>query len=69
MSTNAELYAQDFYAWTQTQATVLTARDVDALDFEPLVEEIPSLGISERHALGSHSAAAVRIRFVTVPLQ
>jgi uncharacterized protein DUF29 len=54
MSTNAELYAQDFYAWTQAQAAVLAVRDVDALDFEHLVEEITSLGISQRHALGSH---------------
>jgi len=54
MLKHAELYAQDFYAWTQEQAAFLTARDVDALDFENLVEEITSLGISQRHALGSH---------------
>jgi len=54
MSTNVELYAKDFYAWTQAQAAFLAARDVDALDFENLVEEITSLGTSERRALGSH---------------
>ena len=54
MLKHAELYTQDFYAWTQEQAAFLAARDVDALDFENLVEEITSLGISQRHALGSH---------------
>jgi hypothetical protein len=54
MRTNAALYTQDFYAWTQEQAACLAARDVDALDFEHLVEEMTSLGVSERRALGSH---------------
>lgn len=54
MLKHAELYTQDFYAWTQAQAAVLAARDVEALDFENLVEEITSLGVSERRALGSH---------------
>ena len=54
MSTNAELYDQDFYAWTQEQAALLEARQFDALDMAHLVEEITSLGISQKHALGSH---------------
>jgi hypothetical protein len=51
MSTNAELYEQDFYAWTQEQATLLEARQWEALDLLHLIEEIESLGRRERHAL------------------
>jgi hypothetical protein len=54
MSTNAALYEQDFYAWTQAQAALLEAQQFDALDLANLVEEIIGLGASERRALGSH---------------
>jgi len=54
MSTNAERYTQDFYAWTQAQAVLLEAQRFDALDIVNIVEEITSLGASERRALGSH---------------
>src|SRR5215831_9518993 len=54
MSTNPELYEQDFYAWTQEQATLLEARQFDAIDLPHLVEEILSLGISDRRALTHH---------------
>ena len=54
MSINVELYEQDFYAWTQEQAALLEAQKFDALDMANLVEEITSLGISQKHALGSH---------------
>jgi hypothetical protein len=51
MSTNAELYEQDFYAWTQEQAALLEARQFEALDIPNLVEEITSLGKSEQREL------------------
>ncbi len=54
MRTNAERYTQDFYAWTQAQAVLLEAQRFDALDIVNIVEEITSLGASERRALGSH---------------
>jgi hypothetical protein len=54
MSTNATLYDTDFYQWTQEQATLLEHGKVQALDLEHLAEEITSLGISQRHALGGH---------------
>ena len=54
MRSNAELYKKDFYRWTQEQAALLEARQFDALDIVHLVEEITSLGISQKHALGSH---------------
>jgi hypothetical protein len=54
MRTNAELYEQDFFAWTQQQAALLRKGVVDALDLTNLAEEIESLGKSDRRALGSH---------------
>jgi hypothetical protein len=54
METNTILYTQDFYAWTQEQAARLEARQFDALDIINLVDEVLSLGASERRALGSH---------------
>ena len=44
-------YDTDFYAWTQTQAAALRAKDVAALDLENLAEEIDSLGINTEHAM------------------
>ena len=51
---HTDLYGQDFYAWTQAQTALLAARQYEALDMEHLKEEIASLGISHKHALGSH---------------
>jgi len=51
---HTDLYGQDFYAWTQAQTALLEARQYEALDMEHLIEEITSLGISQKHALGSH---------------
>ena len=54
MDTNTKLYKQDFYRWTREQAALLEARQFDTLDMVNLVEEIMSLGLSQKHALGSH---------------
>ena len=54
MDTNTKLYEQDFYRWTREQAALLEARQFEALDMANLVEEITSLGISQKHALGGH---------------
>jgi len=51
MSTNAELYEQDFYAWTQTTAKLIRAGKWDDLDREVLAEEVESLGRSEKREL------------------
>src|SRR5215831_19219731 len=53
MSTNAELYEQDFFAWTQTTAALIRAGKWQAVDTESVAEEVESLGRSERHALES----------------
>jgi len=47
-------YDTDFYAWTQQQAAALRARDVAALDWDHLAEEVEDLGASQRHAVVSH---------------
>jgi Domain of unknown function DUF29 len=47
-------YDDDFYAWTQTQAEALRAKEFAALDLERLAEEIESLGNEQRHAVQSH---------------
>ena len=48
MSTEPDLYEQDFYAWTQEQATKLRSSELATLDLEHLAEEIESMGRSER---------------------
>lgn len=54
MDTRTALYDQDFYAWTQAQAALLEARQFADLDLLNLVDEVTTLGVSERRALGSH---------------
>jgi len=53
MSINAELYEQDFYAWTQTTAALIRAGKWYDLDREALAEEVESLGKSQHRELGS----------------
>jgi hypothetical protein len=52
---SAELYDEDFYAWTQQQAKALRThfRGDNRLDVEHLAEEIEDLGKSELKALES----------------
>ena len=47
------MYETDFYLWTQEQATLLREGRLDELDVPNLVEEIDSLGRSQRHELRS----------------
>lgn len=51
MSTN--LHETDFYTWTQTQARLLREGRLHELDTEHLIEELESMGASERRALGN----------------
>jgi hypothetical protein len=52
----AELYEEDFYAWTQEQAKALRThfRGDNRLDVERLAEEVEDLGKSELHAVESY---------------
>ena len=47
----AELYEQDYYLWLQETSRLLKAREFTNLDLENLIEEIESLGRSERNTL------------------
>ncbi len=47
----AELYEQDYYLWLQETSKLLKAREFANLDLENLIEEIESLGRSERNKL------------------
>jgi hypothetical protein len=51
----AELYDEDFYAWTQQQAQALRThfKGDNRLDVEHLAEEVEDLGKSELHAIES----------------
>jgi len=51
MSTS--LYDTDFYAWTQHQAALLRAEEFEAVDWNNLIEEIDSLGKSQRQEVRS----------------
>ncbi|MBD2451814.1 DUF29 domain-containing protein [Nostoc sp. FACHB-152] len=48
------LYDSDFVAWCERTVAQLKAKDVDNLDFDNLIEEIASLGKSERRELRNH---------------
>jgi hypothetical protein len=46
-------YHEDFYAWSQEQAALLSQGRVAELDTEHLIEELESMGASERRELQS----------------
>ena len=46
-------YNQDFYSWTQEQAALLRAGRLNDLDIENLIEEVETMGRSEKRALES----------------
>lgn len=48
------LYDTDFFTWTQEQAALLRDGKFDALDLANLIEEIESLGITQRNKVHSH---------------
>jgi hypothetical protein len=48
-----DLYEADFYAWTQEQARLLRERRWDDLDLENLVDEVESVGKSDKHQIES----------------
>jgi hypothetical protein len=45
------LYEQDFYLWIKTTAKLLCERKLDQIDYENLIEEIESMGRSEKREL------------------
>ena len=59
MSTNTELYEQDFYLWCLETWPPLGAREFDAIDVPHLIEEIRDLGNNVRSALESDLGGVV----------
>ncbi len=51
---NTKQYNDDFYLWTQHQATLLRQGQLNAIDAANLAEEIESMGKRDRRALTSH---------------
>lgn len=49
--TNASLYEADFYAWTQRQVELLRLEEFSEVDWHNLIEEIDTLGRSEKHEI------------------
>ncbi len=49
-----ELYEKDFYKWTSTQSKLLRRGEYSKLDIQNLIEEIESLGRSEKRTLRSY---------------
>lgn len=45
------LYEQDFVLWTEEQSRSIGNRDLEAIDWENIEEELLALGRSERHQL------------------
>lgn len=52
-------YNSDFYSWTQEQAALIRAGRLAELDLENLIEEIETMGSSEKTALESQSRLTV----------
>ncbi len=52
-SSAADLYETDFYAWTQAQAELLRAGRFDELDLLNLIDEVASVGGSEKREIES----------------
>jgi len=53
ISDTSKLYDIDFYLWVQTTAQLLKERKLDMVDFDNLIEEIESMGKSEKKELKS----------------
>ncbi|MEH2073255.1 MAG: DUF29 domain-containing protein [Nostoc sp.] len=53
-TSNSDLYEQDFYLWIQTTAELLKQGRLTELDLENLIDEIETMGRSEKKALRSN---------------
>ncbi|GFE67480.1 DUF29 domain-containing protein [Chroococcus sp. FPU101] len=52
-SPNKTLYEQDFYQWIQNTATLLKEKQFDQVDWENVIEELESMGKSEKKEVQS----------------
>ena len=51
---SAALYEQDFYLWTQATVQLLKNHQWEELDIQNLLEEVESMGRTEKNALKSN---------------
>ena len=47
-------YDKDFFKWTRSQVSLLKNGEIDKIDVANLIEEIESLGKSDKRSLNSH---------------
>lgn len=52
-------YEEDFYAWTQSTADLLRNKHYNQVDFDHVIEEIESMGISNENQLISRLAQLI----------
>ncbi|WP_366837156.1 DUF29 domain-containing protein [Nostoc sp. LPT] len=53
-TSGSSLYEQDFYLWIQTTAELVKQKNFTQLDLDNLIEEIETMGRSEKRALESN---------------
>ncbi|MCL1471373.1 DUF29 domain-containing protein [Argonema antarcticum] len=53
ISNTSNLYEQDFYLWLKTTTKLLKEKKLELVDFDNLIEEIESMGRSEKKELKS----------------
>ncbi|MEA5617884.1 DUF29 domain-containing protein [Cronbergia sp. UHCC 0137] len=56
IATNTSLYERDYHEWVENVVKNLRARDFDRLDIKNLIEEVESLGISDKNEILSRLA-------------
>lgn len=54
LRTTKKLYEADFNLWLETTAQLLRERQLEQIDYDSLIEEIESMGRSEKAALESN---------------
>jgi hypothetical protein len=53
------LYNEDFYVWTESQAELLRKRRFEALDLENLIEEVEALGRAEKGSVLNNASVII----------
>ena len=56
---NTNLYKRDFNLWLDRTARAIKNRDLDAMDWDNLLEEIEDMGASQKRALRSYTKRLV----------
>lgn len=59
MNTQKTLYERDFYAWVNHQALLLKQKKFGEVDFVNVIEELETLGRSEKKELGNRMSVLI----------